>query len=299
MQVLHTFAELPPAAHLAIGVFDGVHLGHQHVIAAAGAAGAPSVVLTFDPHPMRVLRPSPTPLLLTSTNHKLRLLQHLGVDACLVIHFDQAFSEIPAEKFVEHLATCRQICVGSRFHFGHDRRGDVHLLEQLAPRYGFTVQEIQSVVTADGEMISSTAIRQHIQAGHLDQAAAMLGRPFSVLGTVEPGDHRGATLGFPTANLNPQNEILPPHGVYAVRASITGRPPNLPAVANIGVRPTFAGTSRRLEVHILNHTGNLYGAEMEVTFVSKIRDEQKFATVDELKRQIAADITVARGRLTP
>jgi riboflavin kinase/FMN adenylyltransferase len=288
VRLFRTFDELPKAAFLAIGVFDGVHLGHQRVIGAARDAGHPSVVLTFDPHPMRVLRPDQAPLLLTSTEHKLALIRQLHVDACLLVTFDKHFSETPAEKFVEQIASCRQISVGTRFRFGHDRQGDVRLLEKLAPRYGFTVKEIKSVLTTDGEMISSTAVRQHVLAGNLERAAAMLGRPFSILGTVEHGDHRGHELGFPTANLNTHNEVLPPDGVYAVRTSFG------PGVVNIGLRPTFAGKTRRLEAHIFDMAGSLYGREIEIEFVKKLREERKFASADDLKAQIAADVAEAR-----
>ena len=288
MKLLRTFAELPTGAFLAIGVFDGVHLGHQRVIKTARDAGHPSVILTFDPHPMRALRPDEAPLLLTSTEHKLTLFRQLNVDACLLVTFDKAFSETPAETFIEQIASCRQVCVGTRFRFGHDRTGNVALMERLASRYGFIVREIESVLTNDGEMISSTAVRKHVLAGNLERAAAMLGRPFSVLGSVEHGDHRGHELGFPTANVNPRDEALPPDGVYAVRTSFG------PGVVNIGMRPTFSGKSRRLEVHIFEIDQSLYGQEIEVEFVQKLRDERKFASVDALKKQIADDAQAAR-----
>lgn len=299
MRILRTFEELTGDVYLAIGVFDGMHLGHQRVIGQARddakTTGGTSVALTFDPHPMRVLRPDQAPLLLTSTEHKLALIRQLGVDACLLVTFDKVFSETPAEQFVDRISFSRQVCVGTRFRFGHDRLGDVRLMEQLAPRYGFTVKEIKSVLTTDGEMISSTAVRKHVLAGNLDRAAAMLGRPFSVLGTVEHGDHRGHELGFPTANVNPHNEVLPPDGVYAVRARLGES--RLPGVVNIGNRPTFAGTAHRLEVHILDFDRGLYGQELEVEFVKRLRDERKFDSSDALKQQIAVDVQAARQAL--
>jgi riboflavin kinase/FMN adenylyltransferase len=245
---------------------------------------------------MRVLQPDKAPALLTSTKHKLALIRGLGVDTCLLVEFNKQFSEMPAEKFVELIGSCRQVCVGTRFRFGHDRLGDVRLLEQLAPRYGFAVKEIKPVLTADGEMISSTAVRQHVLAGNLDRAAAMLGRPFSILGTVEHGDHRGHEIGFPTANLNPHNEALPPDGVYAVRVRVGDE--NLCGVVNIGVRPTFAGKTRRLEVHVLNFERPLYTQDVEVEFVQKLRDERKFDSTDALKDQIATDVAAARRILS-
>jgi riboflavin kinase/FMN adenylyltransferase len=304
MQVFRTFEELAKHSQkvcLAIGVFDGVHLGHQRVMGQARddarATNGTAVVLTFDPHPMRVLQPDKAPLLLTSTDHKLALIDKLGMNACLLLTFDKPFSLTPPEQFISAVARqtnqLQEICVGTRFRFGHKRAGDVRLMEALAPQYGFVAKEIKSVMLGE-EMISSTAIRQHVLHGQLDRAAAMLGRQFSILGTVEPGDQRGRELGFPTANLNPHNEVLPPNGVYAVRVIIG--PEQFDGVVNIGVRPTFAGAEPRrvLEVHILNFTRELYGQNVEVLFVSKLRDEQRFASVEALKTQIASDICEAR-----
>lgn len=307
MQVFRTLEELagrPRKVCLAIGVFDGVHLGHQRVIGQARddarAGGGMSVVLTFDPHPLRVLQPQKAPLLLTSTEHKLALLGKLDVDACLLLTFDRAFSLTRPEQFIDivarHTHPLQEICVGTRFRFGRDRTGDVHLMEALAPKYGYVAKEIKSVKMGD-EMISSTAIRQHVLRGRLDTAAAMLGRHFSIFGTVEPGDHRGRQLGFPTANLDPRNEVLPPDGVYAVRVIVGTE--QLGGVVNIGVRPTFVGVQARrvLEVHILDFTRDLYAQDIEVCFLSKLRDEQKFVTVDALKKQIHVDIEAARKLL--
>jgi len=307
MHVVRTFEELArtaPHACLAIGVFDGVHLGHQRVIGQARddarKSGGTSVVLTFDPHPMRVLQPDRAPQLLTSTEHKLALIENLGVDACLVLTFDRAFSLQPPEQFIDTVARTmnplQEICVGTRFRFGHKRAGDVRLIETLAPKYGFVAREIKPVVL-EHEMISSTAIRQHVLGGRLDRAAAMLGRPFSVLGTVEPGDHRGRELGFPTANLNPHNEVLPPDGVYVARAVI-GRELR-GGVVNIGVRPTFAdrAPARILEIHLLDFDRDVYDQDVDVQFLQKLRDEKKFASAEVLKTQIAGDIQAARAIL--
>jgi riboflavin kinase / FMN adenylyltransferase len=304
MRVFRTFEELAKHSQrvcLAIGVFDGVHLGHQRVMGQARddarVAGGTAVVLTFDPHPLRVLQPDKAPLLLTSTEHKLALIDKLGMDACLLLTFDKPFSLTPPEQFINTVARqtnqLQEICVGTRFRFGHDRAGDVRLMEALAPQYGFAAREIKSVMLGE-EMISSTAIRQHVLRGQLDRVAAMLGRSFSLLGTVEPGDHRGRELGFPTANLNPHDEVLPPDGVYAVRVMIG--PEQLGGVVNIGLRPTFASAqpSRVLEAHILDFTRELYGQKVEVLFLSKLRDEQKFPSIEALKTQIAADVHSAR-----
>ncbi len=308
MRLFRTFEELAQHARnvcLAIGVFDGVHLGHQRVIGQARddakRCDGLSIALTFDPHPMRVLRPDQAPLLLTSTAHKLALIDKLGVDACLLLTFDKPFSETAAETFVACVADrrnqLREICVGTRFRFGHDRTGDVRLLQTLAPQFGYELKEIKSVLTSDGEMISSTAVRQHVLGGNLERVSAMVGRPFSVLGTVEPGDHRGRELGFPTANLNPHNEALPPDGVYAVRVHLGAE--LLGGVVNIGVRPTFKDKpyGRVLEVHILDFDRDIYGQDVEVAFLQKLRDEQKFDSVNALKAQIADDVQAARKLL--
>ena len=308
MQIARTFEDLGKNSQkvfLAIGVFDGVHLGHQRVIGQARddarAAGGASIALTFDPHPMRVLQPDQAPLLLTSTEHKLVLIEKLGVDACLLLTFDQQFSLTPPEQFIEIVAhrihQLQEICVGTRFRFGHNHAGDVRLMEALAPKYGFVVKEVKSVML-DNEMISSTAIRQHVLHGRLDRATAMLGRPFSILGTVEPGTHRGRELGFPTANLNPHNEVVPSDGVYIVRVSIDKETHG--GVVNVGLRPTFRDDPHRriVEVHIFDFNRKVYGQNMEVQFLQKLREEKKFESVDALKAQIAADVQAARKLLT-
>jgi riboflavin kinase / FMN adenylyltransferase len=306
MEVFRTLEEVAgnfDRVCLAIGAFDGIHLGHQRVIGQARddarTKGVGSVVLTFDPHPMRILQPDKAPQLLTSTEHKLKLIEKLRVDATLALAFDKSFSLLPAEKFIETVAKTnrvQEICVGTRFRFGHNRAGDVRLLETLAPKYGFEAREIKPV-QLDDEMISSTAIRRYILHGQLDRAAAMLGRQFSVLGTVETGDQRGREIGFPTANLNLHDEVLPPDGVYIVRV-LLGQG-SFGGVANIGTRPTFeARSSRRLmEVHMLDFNGEIYGQDLEVEFVKKLREEQKFDSAEALKRQITADVTCARDLL--
>ena len=301
MRVLRTLAELAALQRdvfLAIGVFDGVHLGHQRVIRQAcddaKTTGGLSAVLTFNPHPSRILRPQNAPALLTSNDHKLALIRQLGVDICVLVSFDKTFSEIPAERFIEQIAFCRQVSIGTRFQFGHNRAGNVALMEKLASRHGFVVKEIKSVHTPDGEMVSSTAVRQHVLAGRLGRAAAMLGRPYSILGTVEKGDGVGHQLGFPTANLNPHNEAFPPDGVYAAQTVIAGQ--TFGSILNLGCRPTFTKRShqRILEVHILDFNRDLYGETLEVVFAEKLRDERKFSSPAELRIQIAADLAAAR-----
>ncbi len=309
MRVVHTFAELPGAARhvsLAIGVFDGVHRGHQTVIGrardTARESGGDAVALTFDPHPLRVLAPDKAPPLLTSTAHKLRLIEALGVATCVVLRFDEDFAHTPPADFiasvVRALPDSHRICVGSRFRFGHHRAGDVALIRELSARFGYQAEEITSVM-AGADMISSSAIRRHVQAGQLDRAATMLGRPFSVLGAVTRGDQLGRQLGYPTANLVPGNEVLPPDGVYAVRIATGAH--RLAGMANIGIRPTLARRSadRRLEVHIFDFADDLYGTELEVEFLAALRPEQQFASLADLRAQLTRDEQAARALLAP
>jgi riboflavin kinase/FMN adenylyltransferase len=289
---------------LAIGVFDGIHRGHQAVIQAAmndaRACRGQAAVMTFDPHPVRVLAPDRAPLLLTSTPHKLALIESLGVTACLVIEFSRNFAETSAEAFIEKVATrtpdLQTICVGSRFRFGHDRKGSATLLRAMSTSRGFRLHELPSL-TLDGETISSTAVRKLVAAGDLENATRMLGRPFSILGTVVRGDALGRKLGYPTANLNRHNEVAPPHGVYAVRARIAGE--LRPGLVNIGLRPTVKSGERTplTELHVLDFSDDLYGRDIEVFFIARLRDEMKFPSLDALRAQIQRDEQAARRLL--
>lgn len=307
MNVLTSIAGLagiPGPLFLAIGVFDGVHLGHRAVIdrasADARAAGGTPVVVTFDPHPVRVLRPEKAPRLLTSTPHKIRLIRSLGVEHLLVVAFDRGFAATDPAQFIEQLAAAgrplREICVGHTWSFGKDRAGNLELLAQLGARLGFAEVGVP-VVEIGGEIVSSTLIRAAVERGDLTLAGSMLGRPYSVLGTVRHGDGLGRQLGFPTANLSAHNEQFPPNGVYAVVVSVNGEA--RPGIANIGVRPTIAHATgeRVFEVHLFDFSGDLYGQDIEVTFRKRVRDERKFAGVDELKGQIARDAEQVRRML--
>ncbi len=303
MTTLHSIAELgniPGPIILAIGVFDGVHLGHRAVIERAlrdahGANGT-AVIVTFDPHPLRVLRPGQAPRLLTSTRHKLRLIRDLGVDHLLVLRFDQAFATTPAEDFIRALAgACgplQEICVGHQWSFGKGREGNLDLLKTLGDKLGFSEVGIPAV-EVNAETVSSTLIRHAIERGDFATAARFLGREFTILGTVVEGDHLGKTLGFPTANLTTHNEQFPPNGVYVVDALRRGE--KLRGVVNIGVRPTIAQSSgeRVLEVHLLDFTEDIYGEELELTFRQYLRPEKKFTSRDELQAQITRDIRAA------
>jgi riboflavin kinase/FMN adenylyltransferase len=307
MEIVHDFkplARFGSKCSLAIGVLDGVHRGHQAVIGAAlgdaQACGGFAAVVTFDPHPMRVLAPDRAPRLLTSTAHKLALISHLGVPVAVVIRFSPNFAETPPEEFIErvrsHAPGLQSICVGSRFHFGKDRKGTVALIRKLSEGGGFRVHELPSVTVGE-DMVSSTAVRQAVTHGDLARAEKMLGRPFSILGTVVVGDRLGRKLGFPTANLNRHNEVAPPHGVYAVRAAIAGH--LRPGLVNIGIRPTVLNEKHepRVELHVLDFQGDLYGSDVEVFFVARLRDEKKLGSMDELRDQIRRDEQQARQLL--
>lgn len=303
MKVLHSIQELQTVAEavvVAIGVFDGVHLGHQAVIQRAQEEArrlnATAAVLTFDPHPARILRPDKAPRLLTSTLHKQQLIEKLGVSLLVLQPFDEAFAAQPPEIFIQQLAASAQplksICVGHQWAFGKGRAGNVDLLRKAGVELNFNVVEI-SPVSADGHTVSSTRIRQAIEAGDFATAERCLGRPYAILGTVKHGAQLGTQLGFPTANLSAHSEQFPPNGVYAVRANAEGV--ELNGVANIGVRPTVTYESARtLEVHLFDFQGDLYGRDLEIEFDSLLRQEQKFESLDALKSQIAQDCEAAR-----
>jgi riboflavin kinase/FMN adenylyltransferase len=303
MKVLHALselAEIPGPLCVAIGVFDGVHLGHQVLIRRAmreaDRLGGSAVVLTFHPHPARVLRPESAPHLLTSTPHKLRLIEELGCRFLLQIKFDVAFAAQPPEVFVEALArsagSLRMVCVGHNWAFGKGRAGNVALLAALGEKFGFETVEIDPV-EIDGELASSTRIRKAVEAGDFEMARRFLGRDYTILGTVQPGAGRGRGIGFPTANLSAHNERFPPNGVYAVRVLMNSR--WFEGVANVGVRPTVGNAlDRVLEVHVFEFSGDLYGYDLEVKFERFLRPEKKFSSIDDLRDQIARDAALAR-----
>jgi riboflavin kinase/FMN adenylyltransferase len=288
--------------HLALGVFDGVHAGHQAVIAkaveAAAREGGLAGLLTFDPHPIQVIAPAKAPSsLLETLDHKARVVSSLGVRLFIPLHFDAAMAAMEADEFVGRLAAApvRTIAVGEDWRFGHKRAGDVALLQRDAARRGFRLEAVPPVMF-DGDRISSTRIRQAIHDGNLDEAALMLGRPYAVSGNVVEGDQLGRQLGFPTANIATGNLQLPPGGVWAVRAShADGRKWN--GVANLGTRPTVGGGKRLLEVHLFDFSGDLYGKNLEVSFEKHLRPEMKFPSLEELKKQISKDVLDARERL--
>jgi riboflavin kinase / FMN adenylyltransferase len=298
--------ETAPAAQngwfAAIGMFDGVHLGHQRVVGearrAAAAAGGRTAVVTFDPHPLAVVRPAQAPRLIEPISRRLRRLGECGADAAVVIPFDVARAGQSPAEFVAWLAAAlpglRALFVGEGFRFGRDRAGDIASLQALGAVHGFNVHALPPV-QLDGEVVSSSAVRRLVQAGALDRAAGLLGRRPSLTGRVVRGDGMARQLGFPTANLDVRGLELPPNGVYAGRTSAGGR--TCKAAVNIGIRPTLAAGRLpvQVEAHILDFDGGLYGSELEVVLTTRLRDERRFENVEALKRQIAADVAVVRA----
>ena len=306
MKVIRHFAEMTPPSQgcvVALGNFDGVHLGHQAVINEAGTMacekGALFAVMTFEPHPKRFFHPDREPFLLTPFRAKTQLIKELGADLCLMQHFDAAFAAHTAQDFVattmvQHLGV-KGVVVGHDYVFGQGRQGNPDFLRQMGEQYGFTVKVLKAVAASSGIIYSSTVVRQLLAAGQTAQAAAILGRPWEIEGRVVHGDQRGRTIGFATANLELEDYTRPASGVYAVRVMVDGA--WLPGVANFGHRPTFDKTDELLEVHILDFSGDLYGRHLRVQMVDFIRPEQKFAGLDALKDQIVQDVQTARTRL--
>ena len=294
---------------ITIGAYDGLHLGHQTVIrevrAQAEARGARSAVVTFDRHPATIVRPESAPQLLTDHEQRLELLEQTGIDAAVVLPFDEAQSQEPALSFIERvLVKClatQLIVVGVDFHFGRNREGNVALLREVGGTYGFDVAPLVLTPRADGvsEPVSSTAIRRSLAGGNVELAAAMLGRPFEARGKVVTGDQRGRLLGFPTANVEVPNRVcLPADGVYA---GWFERPDGdrHPCAINLGRRPTFYEHADHslLEAHLLDFEGDLYGERAKVRFTNFLRSERKFAGIDALVAQLKDDIESTRRLL--
>jgi riboflavin kinase/FMN adenylyltransferase len=306
MNILHAARELQPAGRkvcLAIGFFDGVHLGHQQIIRQtltdARQHEALALVVTFDHHPNTVVAPHRVPPLIYSLPQKLRAIASLGADRLLLLRFDKPFSEQTGDAFIRCLARdlgqVQSLCVGANFLFGHKRTGNVELLKRLGTELKFAVHGL-AAVSLDGKAISSTRIRQAVRAGDLDVASQMLGRAYSLAGPVVRGDGLGQQLGFPTANLDTAGLVLPPNGVYAVQAEAAGR--RYRCVLNIGHRPTLRSPAPqlRVEAHLIDFAGDLYGQELEVTFVEHLRPEKQFPSLADLRAQIARDILDAQLR---
>ena len=288
---------------VALGNFDGVHRGHQALLADAGrhakALGVPLVALTFEPHPRGFFVPDTGPFRLTLAPAKRRLLAQYGVQAVLAQDFDAAFADLPADTFIEDVLLkglgARHVVCGYDFTFGTRRSGNVEKLREAAAARDFGVTIVEPVMR-EGEIYSSTRIREALRAGMAREAAALLGHPWEIEGTIELGDQRGRTIGFPTANVALGEHLRPRFGVYAVRALVEGVWRD--AVANLGKRPTFGKLKENFEVHLFDFTGELYGKTLRVALVDFIRPEMKFAGLEALKAQIAADGQAARRILT-
>jgi riboflavin kinase/FMN adenylyltransferase len=307
MQFASSLSELSLAspAVVTIGAFDGVHRGHQALIgglvAHARATGRAAVVITFIPHPSVFLRGRRPSFYLTTPDEKAAILAALGVDVLVTHRFDAAFAAITAAEYVEQLvrhARMAELWCGADFALGHNREGHVAYLRAAGERLGFTVH-VQAPIQRDGEIISSTRIRQCLRDGAVEQAANLLGRPFRLSGQVVEGARRGRAIGIPTANLSVAEEhAVPAVGVYACRADLP-QARGLPAVTNVGYRPTFNSTEPKLtvETHLLDFTGDLYGATVSLDFIARLRPEMKFAGVEALVGQIKRDIETARTLL--
>ncbi len=286
---------------LTMGMFDGVHRGHQAILATtvreAERLGEPALVVTFDTHPRAILQGQTAPPMLTSLEHRLLLFERAGLDAAAILPFDTDFASVAAETFVRDYFVgalrMRAVVLGPDAHFGQDRSGDPELLRRLSEENDFAVH-LSPPVHVAGRAVSSTAIREAITRGDLDTACAMLGRPVSVLGTVVEGLGVGRTLGFPTLNLDPHHEMIPPEGVYLARTRCGDTEWN--SVANIGHRTVDGQRETLVESHLLDFTGTLYGQVVEVLFLGKLREEETFSDHRSLAAQIARDIRTARSR---
>jgi len=305
MQIVHDWRDLPEAlrgAAVALGNFDGVHLGHAHVLRAIHAAlpGAKLAVLTFEPHPRELFRLDDPAFRLTLSAERAEALAVLGVQIVYEMPFDRAFSLLSAEAFVDDVlhrgVGAAHLACGADFAFGHRRGGDVGFLAARAEALGIGLTVVPPLADAQGP-ISSTRIRRLLQDGYPERAAAELGRPWAVRGPVTHGEKRGRTIGFPTANVPLGRHLEPARGVYAVRARLADGT-TVPGVANIGRRPTVnEGTESRLEAHLFDWEGDLYGQEVAVALRAFLRAERKFASFDDLRTQIVADADQARGLL--
>lgn len=290
-----------PRPVLSIGNFDGVHRGHQHLLSRlcerAAELGAPSCVYTFEPPPRVVLAPQQHQPRILPWPEKFRLLGQHGVEHVVVERFTRAFAQHPAEWFARQLLgrriLPRALVVGYDFRFGKARAGDLAMLQKLLP--DVPIEQV-TALELDGELVSSSRVRTLVREGSVERARELLGRPHTIRGTVVPGDRRGRTIGFPTANLETDSELLPSDGVYAVFACVDGGDP-LPAVANLGVRPTFDGRRHLIEVHLIEGGQDIYGHELTVSFVSRIRDERRFPDVESLIARLHVDVSLAREAL--
>ena len=286
---------------LTLGVFDGLHLGHQlimkTIVERARATGAVPTVITFDPHPRALLHPESAPPLLQTFDQKIEALSVLGIEQTIVIRFDQNFAQIRAEDFLRTVIADRlhakEVYLGCGFAFGHGREGNIELLRTVSQSLGFFADEVPEL-RLRGRRVSSSRIRELLQQGQVNLARRMLGRPYGVEGRVVRGAERGATLGFPTANLHPQNRVIPRNGVYVTATLIDGQWRR--SVTNIGTRPTFGSANESsIETFVMNWSGDLYGDVARVRFLHRLREEKKFGSIEELKFQIERDVARAQN----
>jgi riboflavin kinase / FMN adenylyltransferase len=289
-----------------VGTFDGVHCGHQDVLArlvdCARRANRPSLLVTFEPHPLEVINPEAAPPLLTTRQEKITLLAATGLGYVAVLPFTTELAQLPATRFVEAILRDRfrmaELLIGHDHGFGRGREGDINLLRTLGAAQGFRVDVVPPVLTADGEPVSSTLVRRALSAGELDRASALLGRHYSVRGQVVAGEARGRLLGFPTLNVDPgaPRKLFPPDGVYAVL--VDGSRGRFSGMMNLGGRPTFGDERRTLEAHLFDASGDFYGDDVSVAFVVRLRDTMRFPDPDALIAQLHRDASAARAALT-
>lgn len=283
-----------------IGNFDGVHRGHQSMLAKliqqAHAAGTPAVVMTFDPHPIALLRPQQTPPALSLLDHKLELFEQHGIDAVVIYPTDHALLQLTPDEFFQKIVLGELNAVGlvegPNFFFGHHRAGNVGTLKMLCEAANRTLEVVPAVIV-NGRMISSSEVRSRIAAGQIGEAVEMLGHPYRVRGLVGSGAARGRTIGFPTANLEGVTTLLPPDGVYAGRCTI--RRTAYPVAINLGPNPTFGEAARKFEAHLLGFAGDLYGQTLDVDFLARVRDVVRFESSDALKQQLNQDLETVRA----
>lgn len=286
---------------MAIGIFDGLHLGHQYLIKQmirrARVLGGTAMVMTFYPHPIHVLRPDIDLPLLIPLSYRLQLIESLGVDVCWVVRFTRQFSKLTPEQFIKRYLVdklkVRETFVGDDFRFGQNRSGNLEFFKAAGERCGFQVN-IVPAVQKNGQVISSTRIRKHIREGKLNEARRLLGRRVAIVGKVVRGDSRGKKLGYPTANIQPLSDTVPPPGVYLVRVFLNGR--SYSGMANVGTRPSFPTKGNRIhiEAHIFDFRKNIYGREMTIEILKKIRNEKPFPSQDRLIAQLRRDEIKAR-----
>jgi len=294
-------AEIQRPTVLTLGVFDGLHLGHQLIIRTvaerAKVSGAVPTAITFDPHPRAVLHPASSPPLLQTLDQKVEGFGILGIEQTIVVRFTEEFAQIRAEDFLRDVVSerlqAREVYLGRGFNFGHNREGNIDLLRRVSSELGFVADEAPEV-RLRGQRVSSSRIRDLLAQGRVNLARRMLGRPYGVEGLVVRGNERGHKLGFPTANLHPQNRVIPAHGVYVTGTLIDGQWRR--SVTNVGTRPTFeTGTEPSVETFVINWSGDLYGDVIRVRFLYRLRDEKKFGSLEELKAQIENDVARAEN----